>query len=120
MNTPGHAVLNLALLGDGDDRSRDPAVVAGALVPDLPMVAFYGWARLVEGLPERVVWSEAYFDPSWQACFDVFNSVPLVLLLLWVALYLLRRYESWWWRGGLLLACGWYAVVGWWAGGVWS
>lgn len=85
MNTPGHAVLNLAVLGDGRGRSLDLAVVAGAVVPDLPMVLFYAWARLAAGLPERVVWSEAYFDPRWQAFFDVFNSVPLVCVLLWVA-----------------------------------
>lgn len=85
MNTPGHAVLNLAVLGEGEDEARDVAVVVGALVPDLPMVLFYAWARLGAGLPERQIWGEAYFDPGWQAFFDVFNSAPLVLVLLWVA-----------------------------------
>ncbi len=85
MNTPGHAVLNLTLLGRDDDRALDLAVVAGALVPDLPMVGFYAWTRLVQGLPEAVIWSDAYFRPGWQAFFDTFNSAPFVLLLLWVA-----------------------------------
>lgn len=85
LNTPGHAVLNLALVGDREDRSLDLAVVAGALLPDLPMMGFYLWTRLVQGLPERVIWSEAYFRPGWQALFDFFNSAPFVLVLLWVA-----------------------------------
>ena len=85
MNTPGHAVLNLAFLGRGEDEDRSLAVVAGAVIPDLPMLLFYAWARLRAGLPERVIWNEVYFEPRWQAFFDVFNSVPLVLVLLWVA-----------------------------------
>lgn len=85
MNTPGHAVLNLALLGDDADRHIDAAVVAGALLPDLPMVGFYPWVRVVEGLPEDVIWNEAYFQPGWQALFDVFNSIPVVLVVLWLA-----------------------------------
>lgn len=85
MNTPGHAVVSLALLGDRKDRSLDSAVLGGALLPDAPMVVFWLWAKLVAGLPERTVWGEAYFDPAWQAFFDVFNSVPLALAVLWVA-----------------------------------
>jgi len=85
LNTPGHAVLNLAVLGHETDRRIDAAVVAGALLPDLPMVGFYAWARLVQGMPEGRIWSEAYFQPGWQAFFDVFNSVPLILVLLVVA-----------------------------------
>jgi hypothetical protein len=46
MNTPGHAVLNLAVLGERDDRTVDLAIIAGALLPDFPMLGFYAWARL--------------------------------------------------------------------------
>lgn len=191
MHTPGHAVLNLAVLGEGEEPRTDLAVLAGALVPDLPMVGFYLWARLGANLPEHVIWSETYFDPGWQTFFDLFNSAPLAVLLLvfahrlamprtvafgwslllhfaldfplhgsdahrhffplsdyrfesplsyWdpsaggalvggveiavvaslVVFVLLRRYDSWWWRDGLVTAVAYYAAMGWWAARVWS
>ena len=39
MHTPGHGVLNLALLGSVV--GHESAVIAGALLPDLPIVVLY-------------------------------------------------------------------------------
>lgn len=42
MNTPAHALLNLALLTRGPaTRSRSAAIVVGALITDLVIILFY-------------------------------------------------------------------------------
>lgn len=80
MNTPAHVALNALLLGRGRFRPHWFAVTAGALLPDLPMVGFYLVERFGRGTPERVIWGQLYFDPSWQSVFDAFNSLPLIAL----------------------------------------
>jgi len=82
MNTPAHVILNVALLTSGTRRGRVRPVVWGALLPDLPMFVFYGWVRFAAGLPDRVVWSQTYFEPHWQQLFDLFHSIPLALIAL--------------------------------------
>lgn len=84
VNTPAHAVFNLVVLG----RTARPSLVwpllAGALLPDSPMFVFY-LVEKARGVPEAQIWSTRYFDPSWQACFDLFNSLPLIAVGLFVA-----------------------------------
>jgi hypothetical protein len=79
MNTPGHAVLNLALLGRRNHPDRSLPIVAGAVLPDVPIFVFFVWERLVRGMPDRLIWTERYFDPAWQRAFDVPHSIPLAL-----------------------------------------
>jgi len=80
VNTPAHIALNGFLLGRrGFARSPWPIAV-GALLPDLPMLAFYAYQRGLRGAPERTLWREIYFQPQWQAFFDAFNSLPLIAL----------------------------------------
>jgi hypothetical protein len=86
LNTPAHIVINLAVLTRGSDRRTAWPVLAGAVVPDLPMFAFYLWHRLVAGLSESEIWSEAYFWPASQILFDWFNSLPLATMILGGAL----------------------------------
>ena len=52
MNTPAHALINLALLGRATPPGAVAAVLAGGLLPDLPMLVFYAVQRL-EGVPKR-------------------------------------------------------------------
>lgn len=80
MNTPAHAILNLALLGRGADRAFAAPILAGALLPDLPIFGFYLWNRFFMDASERVIWGDLYFRASWQSLFDVFNSIPLAAL----------------------------------------
>ena len=93
MNTPAHLVLNLAVVPNRRWAGCALAVLAGALIPDATMFLFYGYQKLVAGMPEARIWGEAYFDPFWQAVFDVFNSFPVILALGFVGL----------WRGSLFL-----------------
>ena len=88
MNTPAHALINLALLARRPDaHPRTAAIVAGALLPDLVIVVFYAW-HLLRGTGEHEIWSTAYFEPHWQAAIDAFNSIPLIaaaMLIAWRA-----------------------------------
>jgi hypothetical protein len=78
VNTPAHIVLNTLVLGRGDARKYWPAIAFGACVPDLPMLGFYAYQRLVLGNTEAYIWGTAYFGADWQIFFDVFNSFPLI------------------------------------------
>ena len=80
MNTPAHAIINLALLGRKKPAGAQLAILAGSLTPDAPMFWFYFVEKFVRATPERVIWNEAYFRQSWQNFIDVFNSAPLIAL----------------------------------------
>ena len=78
MNTPAHIVVNLTILGREEKAGTIAPVVAGALLPDLPMLVFYAYAKLWRGISEHVIWTEAYHAADWQTVFNLFNSLPLI------------------------------------------
>lgn len=84
MNTPAHVVLNALVLGRGRWQAAWLPITAGALMPDLPMLAFYFYERVL-GTPEGVIWSDVYFRPDWQLFFNLFNSLPLLAVAALVA-----------------------------------
>ncbi len=84
VNTPGHIVLNLLVVGRGSGQPWKP-ILLGALLPDLPMLVLYAVERGVLGTPERLIWQQSYFSESWQLFIDVFNSLPLIGLLFVIA-----------------------------------
>lgn len=95
MNTPSHVILNLALLGRRSRAHLNRPIFWGALLPDLAMFGFYGWAKLIAKLDEATIWGETYYEPFWQTIFDVGNSIPLALLGIGMAVWARRRYPSW-------------------------
>ncbi len=78
MNTPAHAIINLLLFKRSVRESYPYVIIFGAVLPDVSMFVFYIWAKL-KHLPEKEIWSEAYYLPNWQALFDSFHSFPLLL-----------------------------------------
>jgi len=104
MNTPAHALLNLLALSDRHRAHVIAPVTAGSLLPDAPMLAFYGWQRLL-GTPERTIWRERYFEPAWQAFFDLFNSLPLIAAA-WLAGHLAGWRWLPWMAAGMALHVG--------------
>ena len=80
MNTPSHAIINLAVLGQRYHAEWNWPIVLGALIPDLAMFVFYGWAKLIVGMPEAQIWDIAYYESFWQNTFDFWNSIPLALV----------------------------------------
>ncbi len=98
MNTPAHAIINLAVLGSGhaDPKRRfNGWILAGSLFPDVPMFGFYLWQRLVAGEPESRIWGELYFRSDWQTCFDWFNSIPLAAVVGLIAWRFGKRGVAW-------------------------
>lgn len=89
MNTPTHAILNLAFLGRKDQPSWNPLIIWGALIPDLAMFGFYALLKF-QGVSESQIWQTEYYRPFWQDVFDLFNSIPLAVLGLFVMLHFKR------------------------------
>ena len=85
MHTPAHAVLNLTVLGRHRQSGYLIPVLIGSLLPDVPMFIFYFVERFVLATPMPTIWRVSYFEPGWQAFIDTFNSVPFMLMALWVA-----------------------------------
>ena len=95
MNTPSHVILNLALLGRRSQSHLNSPIFWGAMVPDLAMFGFYGWAKLIAQMDESTIWREAYYEPFWQTIFDIGNSIPLAVLVIAIAVWLGKRYPTW-------------------------
>ncbi|MBE9043520.1 hypothetical protein IQ255_03700 [Pleurocapsales cyanobacterium LEGE 10410] len=79
MNTPGHYILNLALLGNVAPQNLG-AIAIGAMLPDVPIFIFYFVAKHFYKMPEGKIWSEAYYEPLWQNIVALFHSIPLALI----------------------------------------
>ena len=78
MHTPTHAALNFLVLG----RSRAAPrgwILLGAVLPDLPMFAFFVFEAAVRREPMGRIFGTLYFEPRWQTLFDACHSIPLFL-----------------------------------------
>ena len=104
MNTPTHALLSYALLKRGPWTSAGRWLVAGGILPDLPMFLFYGWVRFFEQKPEKEIWETLYFQAHWQTFFDLFNSIPLILLGFGIC-WILKHYKGSALCASMLLHC---------------
>ena len=80
MNTPGHYILNLALLGKTIGSKNNIAIAIGAVLPDLPIFVFYFVTKFIYKMPESKIWSQAYYEPGWQNTVALFHSIPLAAL----------------------------------------
>lgn len=85
MNTPAHLTASLLAWNQEEKPWVSSAIALGAFLPDLPMFAFYGIQSLVLGTSEQVIWSQVYFQENWQLFFDLFNSIPIFLLIFLLA-----------------------------------
>ena len=80
MNTPGHYILNLALLGKTIAPQHNLTIAIGAVLPDLPIFVFYFVAKFIYKMPESKIWSEAYYEPFWHSTVALFHSIPLAIV----------------------------------------
>ena len=80
MNTPAHLIVNLFVLGRKESPRYQSAMLAGAVLPDVPMFFFYFVEKVVRGVPEYLIWSHDYYLASWQNFIDCFNSIPLIIV----------------------------------------
>ncbi len=80
MHTPTHAALNYLVLGRGRAAARG-WVLLGAVLPDLPMIAFFVYEAVFRREPPGRIFGVLYFAPQWQTLFDVFHSIPIFLAI---------------------------------------
>ncbi len=80
MNTPAHVVVNLLILGQKKRPQNTFPIVVGALLPDLPMLFFYLYEKVYRKMAEVSIWAHDYYKEGWQTLFDLFNSLPLMVL----------------------------------------
>jgi len=85
MNTPAHLLVNLALLGRKESPRNQLYILTGAILPDAPMFLFYFIEKVIREVPESMIWSHDYHLASWQNFFDCFNSLPFILLGLFIS-----------------------------------
>lgn len=78
MNTPSHSIVNLAVLLPLAPDAALP-ILLGSVLPDLPMLVLYGWAKGIRRQSERQIWGETYWQPLWQTLTHGFHSIPLAL-----------------------------------------
>lgn len=92
MNTPSHAIYNLAMWGKASSKDDRLPVFLGAIAPDIPMFAFYAIAKLA-GLPDSYIWRDLYFQGWVQDVLAPFHAIPLIGLGLAIALR--RKARAW-------------------------
>ena len=98
LNTPTHALLNLALLArrarrdDGVPATAPPVapVLLGAILPDVAILVLWAVATFVWRQPQQLTWSETYFRPEWQHAVDTLHSFPIVGVALAACLVMQR------------------------------
>lgn len=106
MNTPGHGVLNLLVLGRRAHPEWNLPVVLGAVLPDLPMFVLAIVATVAWRQPQHQIWSETYFRPGWQIAADVPHSFPLLVVAFAVATLLRAPRAQRFVASMLLHSCG--------------
>lgn len=77
VRTPGHAVVNLCALGPLG--APAPAIVLGAVLPDLPILVLWAFERL-RGRGDEEIWREVYPTTPWIQLIHGAHSIPLALL----------------------------------------
>ena len=78
MHTPAHVVVNLLCLGRRDRPEILIPVVLGGVLPDAPMFLFYFIEKVILGTSEHMIWTQSYYQQSWQNLIDLFHSAPLI------------------------------------------
>lgn len=77
VHLPTHAAVNLVALDQWTTPEQRPWVFLGALMPDLPVLAFYFVCRYILGLSDDEIWKDVYYRDRWFNVFATFHSIPL-------------------------------------------
>ncbi|MEM9451791.1 MAG: hypothetical protein AAGA75_25135 [Cyanobacteria bacterium P01_E01_bin.6] len=80
-------MVNLFFMGRQQGLAIQLAIVTGAILPDIPIFVFYFVEKILRKTPERIIWSQVYFQENWQNFIDVFNSLPLMVLGLAISIW---------------------------------
>ncbi len=80
MHTPTHAALNFLVLGRERAAPRG-WILLGAVLPDLPLLAFFVYQAAFCHEPPGRIFGVLYFEPGWQTLFDAFHSIPIFVVI---------------------------------------
>lgn len=106
MITSTHILLAMASLTKRDDKKRNAIVFFGSLLPDLAVFLWYPYQKLVNGVADREIWRELYFEPPMQNLIAWFNSIPIFVAL--AVIGYIARAKRW---GTLLLVFSLAALI---------
>ncbi len=90
MTTQSHVILNIAFLSKRGKPYLHSYAFLGAVIPDIPIFIFFAVETFIFQTSQRDMWGSRYFMEAWQNFFDVFNAVPLILILLGIGYYLMH------------------------------
>ncbi len=85
MMTTTHALISCGLLARPNNRARNWAAGLGSVHPDAPMLVLYAIDRVVNGLPEDVIWGQRYWTDAWQIPVAISHSIPLAVAAMVIA-----------------------------------
>ncbi len=82
-----HVLLSAAVLTKPGAPVRNTAAILGPILPDASIYVMLGIMRL-QGVEQRRIWDEIYWQEPWQFFSAVSNSFPLFLSMLVLGLVL--------------------------------
>src|SRR5215831_14870111 len=80
--------MNLAVLGTALDPRLAGPILAGAVLPDVPIMTLYLKERILHKTPEDQIWSDHYQRRFWQNWIHGTHSAPLAAIGLALAIAL--------------------------------
>lgn len=92
MNTQEHIIIGTTLFTKKND--LPPYIlfaILGSIFPDITMAIFVVVESLIKQTPPIMLWTIRYYDPSWQFIFNVFNSIPLAIVLIMIGMLIYKR-----------------------------
>ena len=105
MTTQSHAILNIAILSKRYKPYLHSYACLGAVIPDIPIFIFFAVQTFILRTPQREMWGSRYFMEAWQNFFDIFNSVPLILILLGIGYFLMHSERMTVFAWSMLIHC---------------
>ncbi len=93
MNSQTHLLVAATLFCRPDAPKINTAALLGAFVPDAAIYGLWFWSKF-NGVPERKVWNELYWQQPWQTYTASGNSVFLYLIILMLGLTIFRTAQS--------------------------
>jgi hypothetical protein len=78
MQTIGHVIINMTILGEAT--AQPEAVFWGAVLPDIPIITLYLYQRIAHKTPEETIWSVHYQKPFWLGLIHGAHSIALTAI----------------------------------------
>lgn len=94
MNTQSHFVLNIFFVklfykkNFTEVRYLNSVILFGSILPDLPIVLFFLFYTIFSSVSQETIWGTLYFQDNWQIFFNLFNSIPIFLIVAIISYWL--------------------------------